>query len=153
MRYLGLDVHLKAIVYCLVDATGEVTERGKVETTSGLSYKLLSEAVAGEVEEDQVANFLGPYAALAAVRGCRPDWPVLLPVRQHVPGRFGALEHAWKDGDPWLSASDPQRSTTQDHHGMPRHETRGHVWAEVRPVNLTAIMEGKATLTGFLGFT
>ncbi|HEY3234870.1 MAG TPA: hypothetical protein VGJ84_09130 [Polyangiaceae bacterium] len=33
MRYLGIDVHLKAIVYCLVDATGEVTERGKVETT------------------------------------------------------------------------------------------------------------------------
>ncbi|HEY3235621.1 MAG TPA: hypothetical protein VGJ84_12970, partial [Polyangiaceae bacterium] len=25
----------------------------------------------------------------------------LLPVWQHVPGCFGALEHAWKDGDPW----------------------------------------------------
>jgi hypothetical protein len=28
MKYLGMDVHGKATVYCLVDAQGEVVERG-----------------------------------------------------------------------------------------------------------------------------
>ncbi len=33
MRYLGLDVHTKATVYCLLSDTAEVVERGKVDTT------------------------------------------------------------------------------------------------------------------------
>ncbi len=28
MRYLGMDVHGKATVYCLLDAQGQVVERG-----------------------------------------------------------------------------------------------------------------------------
>ena len=34
MRYLGLDVHCGATVWCLLDDTGEVVERGKVATTA-----------------------------------------------------------------------------------------------------------------------
>jgi hypothetical protein len=30
MRYLGLDVHSEATVYCLLDAEGNELERGKV---------------------------------------------------------------------------------------------------------------------------
>lgn len=33
MRYLGLDVHVNATVWCLLDGAGEVVERGKVSTT------------------------------------------------------------------------------------------------------------------------
>ena len=33
MRYLGIDVHSKATVWCLLDQTGEVIHRGKVPTT------------------------------------------------------------------------------------------------------------------------
>lgn len=33
MRYLGLDVHSKATVFCLLDASGQVVERGKVDTS------------------------------------------------------------------------------------------------------------------------
>lgn len=34
MRYLGLDVHSSATVYCLLDAQGTVVERGSVSTTA-----------------------------------------------------------------------------------------------------------------------
>lgn len=34
MRYLGLDVHSGATVWCLLDETGDVIERGKVPTTA-----------------------------------------------------------------------------------------------------------------------
>lgn len=33
MMYLGLDVHLKSTVWCLLDQTGEIAQRGKVRTT------------------------------------------------------------------------------------------------------------------------
>lgn len=33
MRYLGLDVHVNATVWCLLDSAGEIVERGKVPTT------------------------------------------------------------------------------------------------------------------------
>jgi hypothetical protein len=29
MRYLGMDVHVKSTVWCLLDAAGEVVEKGK----------------------------------------------------------------------------------------------------------------------------
>ena len=34
MRYLGIDVHVKTSVWCLLDANGTVLERGKVDTTA-----------------------------------------------------------------------------------------------------------------------
>ena len=34
MRYLGMDVHGKATVYCLLDAKGDVADRGSVATTA-----------------------------------------------------------------------------------------------------------------------
>ena len=34
MRYLGMDVHAKATVYCALDDRGEVVERGEVPTTA-----------------------------------------------------------------------------------------------------------------------
>ncbi|MGH8286264.1 MAG: IS110 family transposase [Steroidobacteraceae bacterium] len=41
MRYLGMDVHLKAIVYCLLDCTGQTVERGEIETTVPALQKLV----------------------------------------------------------------------------------------------------------------
>jgi hypothetical protein len=40
-RYLGMDVHLKAIVYCLLDATGQTVERGEIETSVPAIQKLV----------------------------------------------------------------------------------------------------------------
>jgi hypothetical protein len=34
MRYLGMDVHVKSTVWCLLDAAGEVVEKGKSPTTA-----------------------------------------------------------------------------------------------------------------------
>ena len=34
MRYLGMDVHAKATVWCLLDASGEVVDRGKVSSSA-----------------------------------------------------------------------------------------------------------------------
>jgi transposase len=34
MRYLGIDVHVKTSVWCLLDAEGELVERGKTPTTA-----------------------------------------------------------------------------------------------------------------------
>ena len=34
MRYLGMDVHVKSTVWCLLDAGGEVVEKGKTPTTA-----------------------------------------------------------------------------------------------------------------------
>jgi predicted NBD/HSP70 family sugar kinase len=33
MRYLGMDVHAKSTVWCLLDEQGEVTREGRVSTT------------------------------------------------------------------------------------------------------------------------
>ena len=41
MRYLGLDVHSEASVYCLVDAGGNELERGKVSTTAPAVQQLV----------------------------------------------------------------------------------------------------------------
>jgi predicted NBD/HSP70 family sugar kinase len=46
MKYLGMDVHGKATVYCLLDGQAEVVERGSVDTTvpklTALVRRLLS---------------------------------------------------------------------------------------------------------------
>ena len=34
MKYFGMDVHGKATVYCVLDAKGEVVERGSIATTA-----------------------------------------------------------------------------------------------------------------------
>ena len=34
MRYLGMDVHAKSTVWCLVDAQGAVAEEGRIATTA-----------------------------------------------------------------------------------------------------------------------
>jgi transposase len=34
VRYLGIDVHVQATVWCLLDSTGTIVERGKTPTTS-----------------------------------------------------------------------------------------------------------------------
>ena len=34
MRYLGMDVHAKSTVWCLLDAQGEVRREGKVPTSA-----------------------------------------------------------------------------------------------------------------------
>ena len=34
MRYLGIDVHVTTSVWCLLDATGKLVERGKTPTTA-----------------------------------------------------------------------------------------------------------------------
>jgi predicted NBD/HSP70 family sugar kinase len=34
VRYLGIDVHVQATVWCLLDSSGTIIERGKTPTTS-----------------------------------------------------------------------------------------------------------------------
>ena len=41
MRYLGLDVHSEATVYCLLDANGNELERGKVSTSAAALQELV----------------------------------------------------------------------------------------------------------------
>ncbi len=41
MKYLGLDVHGKATVFCLLNAEGEVVERGSLPTTAPDLTKLI----------------------------------------------------------------------------------------------------------------
>jgi transposase len=40
MRYLGIDVHVATTVFCLLDAAGEVAERGTIATTAIALQKL-----------------------------------------------------------------------------------------------------------------
>ena len=49
MKYLGMDVHSKSTVWCLLDGGGEVVREGAVETTEpGLTA--LVKALVGEEE-------------------------------------------------------------------------------------------------------
>ena len=43
MRYLGMDVHAKSTVWCLVDADGEVLREGKAPTTAAALTSLVEE--------------------------------------------------------------------------------------------------------------
>ena len=43
MRYLGMDVHAKATVWCLVDAQGEVVREGHTPTTAAALATLVRE--------------------------------------------------------------------------------------------------------------
>jgi len=48
MRYLGIDVHVKTSVWCLLDARGTVVERGKVDTTAPCMTALVERLAAQE---------------------------------------------------------------------------------------------------------
>ena len=43
MKYLGMDVHSKATVWCLLDGDGESVARGSVETNASALGHLASE--------------------------------------------------------------------------------------------------------------
>ena len=53
MRYLGMDVHAKSTVWCLVDTHGEVLREGKVATTAAELTALVQEL---SKEEDVLAG-------------------------------------------------------------------------------------------------
>ena len=59
MRYLGMDVHAKSTVWCLLDEQGEVTREGRVSTTPPALGALLEElGTAGEVVAGQEVGTL-----------------------------------------------------------------------------------------------
>ncbi len=86
---------------------------------------------------------LGSQLRTAQARSFSLDWPILLPVRQHVPGH-GELEHEWKDGDPWRLVADTSLEQRPSHFGNSGVALHRSVNGEVHPSSLTAIMEGKA---------
>ena len=57
MKYLGLDVHAQASVWCLLDDSGEAVERGKVSTTAPALSSLVKRL--SEEEELLVAQEVG----------------------------------------------------------------------------------------------
>jgi transposase len=46
MKYVGMDVHGKATVYCVLDAEGQVVERGSIETTAPALTSLVARLLA-----------------------------------------------------------------------------------------------------------
>jgi len=70
MRYLGMDVHGKATVYCVLDAAGDVVEKGSVPTGAldlgGLVHRLSqSEEVLAGQEVGTMSHFV--HDAVTAV--------------------------------------------------------------------------------------
>jgi predicted NBD/HSP70 family sugar kinase len=41
VKYLGMDVHGKSTVYCLLNAGGEIVERGSISTTDPALTELI----------------------------------------------------------------------------------------------------------------
>lgn len=60
MLHLGLDVHSGATVWCLLDGSGEVVERGKVPTTEPALTKLVKRL--GEADDLVAAQEVGTMA-------------------------------------------------------------------------------------------
>ncbi len=59
MRYLGMDVHAKSTVWCLLDAQGEVVSEGRTPTTAPALAALVRElGPAGEVLAGQEVGTL-----------------------------------------------------------------------------------------------
>lgn len=59
MKYLGLDVHLKSTVWCLLDEEGQIIKRGKVDTTGyGLSELIRELRVSDELRVGQEVGTL-----------------------------------------------------------------------------------------------
>jgi hypothetical protein len=49
MKYLGMDVHGKATVYCLLDAQGEVVERGNIATTAPALTQVIARLLLADI--------------------------------------------------------------------------------------------------------
>ncbi|HXS81576.1 MAG TPA: IS110 family transposase [Methylomirabilota bacterium] len=62
MRYLGMDVHAKSTVWCLLNGQGEVLERGRVATSTAALMELTHELTA--TEELLVGQEVGTMAYL-----------------------------------------------------------------------------------------
>jgi hypothetical protein len=62
-----------------------------------------------------------------------------------VPGHASAPEHEWKNGDPWFSAR-CEKVDSKIINGV----ATGQGSTKFQPTTLTAIMEGKANVRGFL---
>lgn len=62
MRYLGIDVHSKASVWCLLDAQGEVIEQGSTETTVPTLQALVERL--GKADDLLVGQEVGTMAYL-----------------------------------------------------------------------------------------
>ncbi|MFC1643342.1 transposase, partial [Myxococcota bacterium] len=73
MRYLAIDVHVQSSVWCLLDASGAVVERGKVPTTSPALSALVQrlsakkELLAGQ-EVGKLCHFVHDTLTAAGVR-------------------------------------------------------------------------------------
>jgi transposase len=73
VKYLGIDVHVKTSVWCLLDEAGQIEERGKVATTAPdltASLKRLTEAgdiLAGQ-EVGKLSYFVHDVCAAAGVK-------------------------------------------------------------------------------------
>ncbi len=73
MNYLGIDVHVKTSVWCLLDANGEVLERGKSDTTAPALTALItnlsadSELLAGQ-EVGKLSYFVHDVLTAAGVK-------------------------------------------------------------------------------------
>jgi len=73
MRYLGIDVHSAASVWCLLDAEGQQVEEGKVPTTAPALRSLVERLAAGDEllvgqEVGTLAYFVHDVVAAAKVR-------------------------------------------------------------------------------------
>ena len=62
MRYLGIDVHSKACVWCLLNAQGEIVEQGSTETTIPALQALVTRL--GKDDELLVGQEVGAMAYL-----------------------------------------------------------------------------------------
>lgn len=68
MRYLGMDVHAKSTVWCLVDERGEVVRESRIPTTAPALAALVRElAQEGEVLAGQEVGTL-TYCILSTTR-------------------------------------------------------------------------------------
>lgn len=74
MKYLGIDVHVKASVWCLLDEAGEVLQRGTTSTTwpdiTALLTRLVqqyTDLVAGQ-ESGKMAHFVHDIFVASGVK-------------------------------------------------------------------------------------
>ena len=105
MEYLGIDVHTKASVWCLLDENGEVRARGRVETTVPALGELVTELLRqGDL---RVGQEVGTMAYLVSVLTTPPrvrptHWgeseSSLRRLRPHVP--MVKTAYTRQSGDP-----------------------------------------------------
>lgn len=73
MRYIGLDVHVSSTVWCLLDGTGEIVERGKTATTAPELVELVKrlsehEGLTAGQEVGKMAYLVNDVLTAAGVR-------------------------------------------------------------------------------------